>query len=155
MKHGINFWGDSNNSRKIFILQKKIITIMASVKPRTSCRSLFKRLESLTILCGFIFSVTNFTVNSQEHFKSNSASHSVNTRNNTHNLHRPAANLSCFQKHAYYSGINIFNNVPCSLKTLTNKNVQFKTALKNTHTHFTLLINSLCLKINHYFSSFK
>jgi hypothetical protein len=49
-----------------------------------------------------------FIVNNQEHFQtSNSAVHSVNTRNKNQ-LHRPIVNLSCFQKSAYYAGIKIF-----------------------------------------------
>jgi hypothetical protein len=47
MKYGIIFWGNSINRRQIFTLQKKIIRIMASVKPRNLCSSLFKRSEFL------------------------------------------------------------------------------------------------------------
>jgi hypothetical protein len=48
----------------------------------------------------------NFIVNNQEHFQTNSAMHSVNTRNKNQ-LHRPIANLSCFQKSAYYEQFTI------------------------------------------------
>jgi hypothetical protein len=91
MKYGIIFWGNSINRRKIFTLQKKIIRIMASVKPRNSCRSVFKRLEVLTIPCKYIFSLLNFIVNNQGHFHSNLAPCSVNMRNRNE-LHRPTAN---------------------------------------------------------------
>jgi hypothetical protein len=47
-----------------------------------------------------------------------------------HDLHRPAANLSRFQESAYYSGIRIFKNISRKLKSLINKKVQFKAALK-------------------------
>jgi hypothetical protein len=62
----------------------------------------------------------NFIVNNQELFQSNSAVHSVNTRNK-HRLHRPIANLSRFQKSAFYTGIKIFNSLPSSLTSLVNK----------------------------------
>jgi len=52
----------------------------------------------------------NFYVNNQELFETNSWIHSVNTRNRDH-LHRQLANLSCFQKSAYYAGIKIFNSL--------------------------------------------
>jgi hypothetical protein len=69
----------------------------------------------------------NFIVNNQEHFQTNSAVHSVNTKSKTQ-LHRPIANLSCFQKSAYYAGIKIFNSLPSSLSSLVNKKAQFKVA---------------------------
>jgi hypothetical protein len=63
MKYGIIFCGKSCNSRKIFTLQKKVIRIMAAVKPRNICRNLFKRLQILTLPCECMFSLMNFTVN--------------------------------------------------------------------------------------------
>jgi hypothetical protein len=95
MKHGITFWENSPNSKKIFILQKKTVRLMAYVKPRNSCRSIFKKSEILALpyLHIFnIFSLMNFIVNNQEHFQTNSAIQSVTTRNKNQ-LHRPIANL--------------------------------------------------------------
>jgi hypothetical protein len=100
MKYGIISGGNLSNSKRIFTLQKKIIRIMAGIKPRNLYRSMFKKLEILPLPRVYIFSLTNFTVNNLELFQTNSALHSVNTRNENH-LHRPTANLSCFQKGAY------------------------------------------------------
>jgi predicted peroxiredoxin len=77
-------------------------------------------------------------VNNLELFQTNSAVHSVNTRNK-HQLHRPSANLSFFQKSAFYAGIKIFSSVPSSLTKLMNKKSQFKVALRrylNTHSFY-------------------
>jgi hypothetical protein len=82
----------------------------------------------------------NFVVNNQEHFEANSAIHSANTRNRDH-LHRPTANLSCFQKSAYSAGIKIFNSLPSNFRSLTNKKTQFKVTLKrylNTHCFYSI-----------------
>jgi hypothetical protein len=98
MKFGIIFGGNSCNSKMIFTFQNKIVRIMAGAKPRNSCRSLFRRLEILSLPCEYIFSLMNCIANNQEHFHTNSAIHSVNTRNRGH-LHRPVANLS-FSKSA-------------------------------------------------------
>ena len=46
IKYGIIFGGNISNSGKNFSLQKKIIRIMASAQPRTSCRSIFKQIQS-------------------------------------------------------------------------------------------------------------
>jgi hypothetical protein len=82
----------------------------------------------------------NFVVNNEEHFQTNSAVHSVNTWNRDH-LKRPFAILSCFQKSAYCSGIEIFNSLPSRLKSLMNERAQFKVALKrylNTHPFYSV-----------------
>jgi hypothetical protein len=55
MKYETIFWGNSSNSKNIFILKKKII-IMEGIKPKNSCRGLFKRLEILLLPCEYIFS---------------------------------------------------------------------------------------------------
>jgi hypothetical protein len=74
----------------------------------------------LTLPCEYIFSLLLFIVNNQEHFQTNSAVNSDNTRNKNQ-LHRPIVNLSCFHKSAYYDGINIFNSLPSSLTSLIHK----------------------------------
>jgi hypothetical protein len=140
MKYGIMFWGNSSSSKKIFTLQKKVIRIMADVKPRISCRTLFKRPEILPLPCEYILSLMKFIVNNQEPFQTNSAVHSVNTRSK-HPLHRPIANLACFQESAFYTGIKIFNCLSSSLTNLKNKKSQFKVALKsylNTHSFYSV-----------------
>ena len=45
IKYGIILGGHFSNSGKIFVLQKKVIMIMAGAQPRALCRSLFKQLE--------------------------------------------------------------------------------------------------------------
>jgi hypothetical protein len=72
MKYGIIFWGYTSDSKKILTLQKKLLRLMAGVKVGNSCKNLYKRLEILTLPCEYIFSLMNFTVNNQEHFKTNS-----------------------------------------------------------------------------------
>ena len=82
----------------------------------------------------------SFLIGNQDKFLTNSSVHSINTRNK-HQLHRPIANLSCFQKGAPYSGIRIFNNLPQNITSLRNEKPQFKVALKcsNLYSETTLL----------------
>jgi hypothetical protein len=120
IKYRIIFWDNSSNSKKIFTLQKKIIRIMVSSQPRTPRRSLFKKLEILPIPCQYIFSLMNFILNNQVHFQTNSSIHSIDTKNK-HHLHRPNANLSCFQKSTFYTGIRIFSRLPLSLISPKNE----------------------------------
>jgi hypothetical protein len=117
---------------------------MVGAHPRTSCRRLFKKLDILTVPSQYIYSLMSFFIGNQEKFQTNSSVHNINTINK-HHLHRPVANLSCFQKGASYCGIRIFNSLPRSMTNLKNEKTQFKVALKkflNTHCfYFTLWMN--------------
>ena len=121
--HGIILGGNSSYSKKIFTLQNGIIRIMVGAHPRTSCGRLFKKLEILTVPSQYIYSLMSFFIGNQEKFQTNSSVHNINTRNK-HHLHRPVANLSCFQK-ASYSGIRIFNSLPRSITNLKKEKTQF------------------------------
>jgi hypothetical protein len=117
IKFGIIFGAHLSYGKKMFTLQKRIFRIMVGIKPRND---LFKRSKILPLPCEYTFSLVNLIVNNHEKI-SNSAVHSINTRKKYH-LHRPCANLSCFDKSTYYAGINIFNSLPCRLRSLINEN---------------------------------
>jgi len=127
IQDGIVSWGNSSNSWKIFTLQKKIVRIMAGTQPRTSCRSLVKQLEILPVPCQYILSLMNFIINNQKLLQTDLSMHNINTRNK-HHLHRPHANLSCFQKSTFCAGIKIFNTLPPSVTVLENDKAKFKAA---------------------------
>jgi hypothetical protein len=96
-------------------------------------------LAILTLPCEYMLSLLLFIVNSQEHFQTNSPVHSVNTRNKNQ-LHRTIANISCFQKSAFYAGIKI-SSLPSSDTSLIHKKEQFKVALKRyliTHSFYSV-----------------
>jgi hypothetical protein len=80
-------------------------------------------LEILTLPHEYIFTLMNIVVNNQEHFQTNSAIHSVKSRNRDH-LHRPTANLSCLKKCAYCAVIKTFNSLPSNLISLMNEETQ-------------------------------
>ena len=87
----------------------------------------------------YIFPLMNFIVNMEEKFQTNSSVHSFNTWSR-HHLHRPTANLSCFQKSVVFGGIKIFYSFLLSLSSLRNEEAQFKVALRrylNTHSFYT------------------
>jgi hypothetical protein len=116
----------------IFTLQEKIITITVGARPRTSCRSQFKKLEILLIPCQYTLSLMNFIVNNQETFQSNLSTYNIKIWT-MHPLCRPNANLFCFQRSTFYPGIRIFYNLPSSLTTLKNEKAKFKAALRKQY----------------------
>jgi hypothetical protein len=77
----------------------------------------------------YIFSLSIFVIKNKHLFCTNYQNHSVHTRFKTI-LHLPIANLTKFQKGVYYSGNNIFNNLPHNIKDLANKIKLFWNALK-------------------------
>ena len=77
-----------------------------------------------------------FVVKNRHSFTTNNQIHNVHTRLKT-NLHPPIAHLTKFQNGVYYSGIKIFNNLPCEIKDLANELIRFRNALKRF-----LLMNS-------------
>jgi hypothetical protein len=91
-----------------------------------------------------------FVVNNQETFLTNLEIHNINTRNK-HHLHRQNANLSCFQKSAYYAGITIFNRLLLCLSVLMNDKVKFKKAVQkylNTNSFYSVDEFLMCTENN-------
>jgi hypothetical protein len=70
-----------------------------------------KQLRILPLQSQYILSLLIFVVNNKNLFYVNSEIHSINTRQNF-NLYQPQANLTLYQKGAYYSGIKVFNKPP-------------------------------------------
>jgi hypothetical protein len=56
-----------------------------------------------------------FAVQNKTFFLTNNENHSSDTRQ-SNNWYLPQANLTIYQKGAYYSGIKIFNNLPLEIK---------------------------------------
>jgi hypothetical protein len=57
---GIIFCVSSQTMQNVFLIQKRIITIMLGLGPRSSCRGEFKKLDILTVPCLYIFALMMF-----------------------------------------------------------------------------------------------
>ena len=102
--------------------QNKSYTIITGLRPRDSCRGLFKKLKLLPLQSQNILSLSLFILNNKNIFHVNSEIHGFNTRQNS-NLHQPQANLSLYQRGAYYSGILV---LPSNIKKLSCDVIRFK-----------------------------
>jgi hypothetical protein len=58
-----------------------------------------------------------FVVQNKNSFLTNKENHNLDTRQRN-NLYLPQANLTGYQKGAYYSGIKIFNNLRLEIKNV-------------------------------------
>jgi len=76
-----------------------------------------------------------FVVQNKNLFLTNNKNHNLDTRQRN-NLCLPQANLTVYQKGAYYLGIKIFNNLPLEIKNVAGNQKKFKIALKKIlHTY--------------------
>ena len=124
MSYGIIFWGNSSHSSIIFRIKKKAIKIMEGCRNRVSCRNLFKKLQILPLTSQYMLSLLMLVVQ-KNFFLTNNENHNLGTRQRN-NLYLPQANLTIYQKGAYYSGIKILINYPWRLRMLlvTKKNLK-------------------------------
>jgi len=66
-----------------------------------------------------------FVVQNKSLILTNNEKHNLDTRQRN-NLYLPQANLTIYQKGAYYSGIRIFNNLPLEIKNVAGKQTKKK-----------------------------
>jgi len=129
MEYGPIFWGDSMESKRIFQQQIRIIRFMTGSTSRISCRTLFKKLEILTLTSQYILSLMRFLSSNLEVYKFNSSVHNINTRCKL-KLHKPAARLTMYQRSVYYNSINIYNKLPGDLSEIVSNKKCFLLQLK-------------------------
>jgi hypothetical protein len=158
MSYGNIFWRKSPHSSIIFRIQKKAIRIMEGCGNRVSCRNVFntlhaklnpichllallgarhilhvsrirvKKLQILPLTSQYMLSFLMFVVQNKNFFLTNNENHNLDTRQRN-NLYRPQANLSIYQRGAFYLGIKIFNNLPLEIKNVAGNQKKFKIAL--------------------------
>jgi hypothetical protein len=66
-----------------------------------------------------------FVVKKKSFFLTNNENHNLDTRQRN-NLYFPQANLTIYQKGAYYSGIKFFNNLPLEIKNVAGNKKKIK-----------------------------
>jgi len=129
MEYGNIFWGDSVESKRIFQQQKRIIRTMTGSTSRISCRTLFQKLEILTMTSQYILSLMRFLSSNLEIYTFNTSVHNINTRRKL-KLHKPAAIFTMYQKSVYCNSINIYNKLPDDLAELVSNKKCFLLQLK-------------------------
>jgi hypothetical protein len=88
---------------------------------------MFAQLIGFRVVCIVLKTPPAFFV--KVFFSTNNENHNLDTRQRN-NLYLPQANLTIYQKAAYYSGIKIFNNLPLEIKNLAGDQKKFKITLK-------------------------
>jgi hypothetical protein len=115
----------------------KIIEICASVTSILPNLSVPER-DELILQCDFgiwVFYHTQMLQKVSLHYSINRRCKGMQSTRNSY-VENEIANLPCFQKSAFYSGIRIFNTLSCCLTNLKNEKAQFKVALRRyLHAH--------------------
>ena len=62
MSYGLIFWGNSSYSTKIFLLQKKVMRIIAIIRNRVSCRDCLQKLKILPLQSQYVLSILMFVI---------------------------------------------------------------------------------------------
>jgi len=91
---------------------------MEGCENRVSCRNLFKKLQILSLTSQCILSLLMFVVQNKNLFSRSTENNNIDTRQRN-NLYLLQANLTIYQRGAYYSGIKIINNFPLDIKNVT------------------------------------
>jgi hypothetical protein len=113
MEYGI-FWGTSIDGNKVFLQQKRIITIMTGSSSRTSHKPLILGLELSNLASQFILSLMRFLSQNLELYVFNSTISGFNTRNKLQS-HTPSTTLTVYWRGGYYRSIKILKNCPVTL----------------------------------------
>jgi hypothetical protein len=107
---------------------------------RVSCRNLFKKLQILPLTSNYMLPLWMFVVQNKNFFLKNNENHNLDTwqRNN---LYLSQANLTIYQKGAYYSGIEIFNNLPVEVKNVAGNQKKKLNCSEKNFIHLFILYN--------------
>ena len=128
LKYGITLWGGDSKSRKIFILQKKVIRIMCKVDQHTSCRNLFRTLGLLPLPCLYISEMVCWIKYSHSKLVHNLDLHEHDTCHKT-DLHPLTCRTNLAKNNGLNMGIALYNKLPQNLKKLDTKHT-FKNKVK-------------------------
>jgi hypothetical protein len=114
---------------KFLKLKKRIVRIIMKVGNRDCCHPLFKAFNILPFYSQYIFLISIFVVKNMDKFVTNSDIHGINTRQGL-DLHYPTCKLTKVQKGRVFHWDQEFNNLPLSIKNLSEDINKFKYSLK-------------------------
>lgn len=143
LSYNIMVWGNSTETDRVFIIQKRILRMIFNVSPRSSCRPVFLENRILTLASIFILRCLVFAKENEESFVKLSSFHSHNTRNKKI-LSIPKHKTSKFEMSPKYQCIKLFNHLPSNIKSLNL--FKFKKVVKS------LLLKKCFYSVNEYYN---
>lgn len=147
ISYAVLFWGISSHAKRIFIIQKRAVRIIAGISRRLSCKTHFTNLHILTLTSELILSASTFAHSHPELFLTNAINHSHKTRTNS-NIFIPTFNHSLFKNSPSYLCTKIYNKFPQSIKNDTPTSFRIKIKSFLIHNPFYSLEEFLIAKID-------
>ncbi|CAG9782744.1 unnamed protein product [Diatraea saccharalis] len=128
LRYGLLLWGNSTDSVRAFLSQKKCIRYIVGIPPYESCKEYFKVLNILPLPCMYIFEICIFVKGHPELFIRAKDLYPRNTRNSNRLVLDFMPKTELFKRNCYAMCIKIFNKLPISIQELPI--LQFKKKLK-------------------------
>lgn len=126
LNYGLIMWGNSTDSYRVFIAQKKCIRAICGAHFLEPCAPLFKSLKVLTLPCLYIKQMAVFVKQNPELFSKLKDLRHRQLRDKTDNrVYLPSIKLS-LKKNANFMAAKIYNHLPEDLKKLTTAMFGYK-----------------------------
>lgn len=125
-RYGICLWGMTGGMQRLFILQKRVIRILAGLSARESCRNAFRTLQIMPLPTLYIYDVCLVAYKNRDEFRG--ISHEYNTRQ-TNILITHQHRTALYQKHLYFNCCRLYNKLSHAIRNSNNEK-EFKRKLK-------------------------
>lgn len=120
LSYGVMLWGNSTDSQTIFILQKKLIRIIANIEQTDSCKPHFQKLNILTLPCLYILELCKFVRKHQNYYTScQDTQKRYNFRHNKNKLNKPQSRIKMHSTSPLIMSIQIYNKLPNEIRQET------------------------------------
>ena len=114
ISYSIILWGHTSHAERIFIMQKRVVRILACADRLEHCKPLFRCLKILTVPSQYIYNCLLFVRKNIHTFQIRRDIHEHNTRH----AHQLEIHLQISQCSLEYKGIKLFNLLPRSTRHL-------------------------------------
>lgn len=117
IRYGIIFWGNSTDTNRIFVLQKRCIRSILNLKQTDTCKHIFAKRNILTLVSLYIYESIIFLTENKSLFLCHEREHEHDTRNKQ-NLNSDKTNFTYIQKNVCHMLIKIYNKCPMEIRNL-------------------------------------
>lgn len=118
LRYGVIMWGNSTDTNRAFVAQKKCIRSICGLKPEESCRPMFKKLGLLPLPCIYIYEICVFVVKHIHLFKTANEICSRIRRDPFRLVQSDLPRLTKYNKNCLATCVRIYNKMPSHFKVL-------------------------------------